>query len=120
MISTLHVRIDWAHPHRLPILPPNGFVPSLSDPRVLRGAWNALTGTPGVVGCDLVSTGDALSNGRPYFVVAVSDATLEDPALEDLRLSPAALHDGSVQFSLVWASGGGIKTALVDLRLEII
>jgi hypothetical protein len=112
-LTTCHVTIGWAHPGRVLLLES---VPlRLNDPRVLRGAWDAIRTSPGITGCDLVS-----STGTPYFVVSVSDRPLEDPALEHLRLRPADLHGGSVQFSIVWAQDGGIKTALVDLKLEII
>lgn len=114
--TVAHIAIDWADPDRVPEL--HGQKLKLADPRVLRGAYDALNATPGVIGCDLVTSAGA--TGVPYYVVSVSDRPLEDPALESLRLSMSDLHGGFLSFRLVWAEGGGIKTAKVNLKLEVI
>lgn len=118
MNTVLHVGIRFAHPDRLSSLPLDL---GLKDPRVLRGVYDALRTSPGIIGVDLVSQGNVYSGGRPYYVVTTSTtAPLADGIAESLRLSAASLHEGSVQFSLAWSQDGGIKVALVDVTLEVL
>jgi hypothetical protein len=107
------VRADFAPRIGIPVL--HGHPLDVGDPRVLRGLYDAISATPGVTGCDLLTVRPA-----PLFVVTVSDRPLTDEVQESLRLGVAALHEGSVQFSVAWSEDGGIKTALLDLTLEVV